>query len=171
MLAERLVARFDLTPLEKDLLKESAWDAIGRFAAGGARPSSRELSDLSFALMFALARRIGRPGARLLLEGNFRPGEHEPALRALGSGASDVRFAQVLCRCDEPLRRARLAARAGAAHRHPVHDDARGHVPAEARSGAGLLDLPGERLIYDSGAGDPAHAFETLCGALGRWFD
>lgn len=171
VLAERLVARFDLLLLEKDLFKETAYDALGRIAAADPRPSSRALSDLSFALLFALARRLGRPGARLLLEGNFRPGEHEAALHALGADRTPLRFAQILCRCDEPLRRARLAARAGASGRHPVHDDARGQVPADGRSAAGWLDLPGERLIYDSGAGDPALAFEALSGALARWFD
>jgi predicted kinase len=170
-LAQRLTARFGLIPLEKDLLKETAWDAFGRVGSEATRPASRVLSDLSFALLFALARRIGRPGARLLLEGNFRPGEHEPALRALATGAAPVRFAQILCHCDEPLRLARLAARAAAADRHPAHDDARGRATAGARSAAGLLDVPGERLNYDSGAGDPTRAFEALCGSLARWLD
>jgi predicted kinase len=170
-LAARLVPRFDLIPLEKDVLKEAAYDALGRNPGPAQRPGSRALSDLSFALLFALARQIGRPGARLLLEGNFRPAEHEPALRALGSGVVPLRFAQILCRCEEALRVTRLAARAGAAHRHAAHDDARGGAPADARSGAGMLDLPGERLIYDSGAADPDRAFEVLCGSLARWFD
>ncbi len=79
------------------------------------------------------------------------------------------RFAQILCHCDETLRRARLAAREGATDRHRVHDDARGRVVVEARPDAGPLDLPGERLDYDSGAAEPARALEALCSALARW--
>jgi predicted kinase len=171
VLAERLAARFGFLVLEKDLIKETAWDTFARSESGGNMPASRVLSDLSFALLFALARRLAQPGRRLLLEGNFRPGEHEPALHALAAGAVAVRFAQILCQCDETLRRARLGARAGAADRHPAHEDAQGRVAADTRSGAGLLDLPGERLDYDSGAAEPVRAFEALCEALGRWLD
>lgn len=170
-LAQRLIRRFDLIPLEKDLIKETLHDALVGVAAEDLRVTSAMLSDASFALMFALARRLSRPGVRLMLEGNFRPGEHEPALRALGATEAPVRFAQVLCRCDETLRRARLGARTASAQRHPVHDDAWGRVPAGARSTAGMLDLPGDRLIYDSGSADASHRFEELCSRLARWFD
>jgi len=57
--------------------------------------------------MFALAREILAAGDSLILEGNFRSGEHETALRA-AFPADSPNILQVLCRADEAERRARI---------------------------------------------------------------
>jgi predicted kinase len=52
------------------------------------RPASRRLSDASFAVMFAVARDCLHAGTDVILEGNFRSGEHEAALSASISDAN-----------------------------------------------------------------------------------
>jgi predicted kinase len=75
----RVLARHYGAPLIcKDTIKEPLLDVIGATDRAG----SRRLSDASFAVMFALVRDGLRAGTDLILEGNFRPGEHETALLA-----------------------------------------------------------------------------------------
>jgi hypothetical protein len=180
-LARALAARYRIPILCKDTIKEPLLDVLGATD----RHESRRLSDASFAVMFALARDALRAGTDLILEGNFRPGEHEPALEALildsarpRSGvASDAQhpaaslapIAQILCRTSEPVRLARLKARATDPTRHPGHRDAdlaTATPPPELE----FLALPGERLVFDSDARsatevDPSrlrHLLDTL---------
>jgi predicted kinase len=122
--ARALASRYELPLLAKDSVKEPLLDAIG----ARDRAESRRLSDASFAVMFALARDCLSAGTDLILEGNFRPGEHEPALEALIPGSARqgdlIRIAQILCRSSESVRIARLLARATDPTRHPGHRDA-----------------------------------------------
>jgi predicted kinase len=148
-LARRLAERFGWPLLEKDAIKEALFDVLGAHDAG----QSRRLSDASFAVLFAIARRLLASSRGIVLEGNFRAGEHEPQLQALASPAP--RIVQVLCRVPEALRRARLAARAADPNRHRAHPDARGldgpaGGVATPRPCDVFLALPGPRLIYDS---------------------
>ena len=76
----------------------------------------------------------------VVMEGNFRAGEHEPALRAL-LGRHAVTCTQVLCRVPEPLRQARLKARAADPTRHPGHRD--GVWVTAVTPADGFLDLAG----------------------------
>src|SRR5262245_10823924 len=78
-LARALASRYRAPILCKDTIKEPLLDGIGATDRAG----SRRLSDASFAVMFALARESLGAGTDLVLEGNFRPGEHEQALQAL----------------------------------------------------------------------------------------
>jgi predicted kinase len=84
-LARTLAARYALPLICKDTIKEPLLDVLG--ASG--RTESRRLSDASFAAMFALARDCLRAGTDLVLEGNFRSGEHETAVSTLISAAPD----------------------------------------------------------------------------------
>ena len=77
-LARLLAQRYALPLICKDTIKEPLFDVIG----AADRAASRRLSDASFAAMFALARDCLRAGSDLILEGNFRPGDHEAALIA-----------------------------------------------------------------------------------------
>jgi predicted kinase len=72
-LARSLARHFALPLICKDTIKEPLLDVIG----AADRSASRRLSDASFAVMFALARDCLRAGTDVILEGNFRPGEHE----------------------------------------------------------------------------------------------
>ena len=76
-----------------------------------------------------------------MLEGNFRAGEHEDQLRALPA----MQLAQILCRCAEGERQARIAARQRDATRHSGHAEAR--IPPDP-SNDRWLDLPGERFGF-----------------------
>lgn len=194
-LTERLAARYELLVLRKDEIKEVLFDTLGLQGAGAlalpdaalvpvAEPSaaaaaawSRALSDASFALLFALAQRSLSPGRAVLLEGNFRPNEHQSALdrllRGSGTQVSDegVRLAQVLCRARTQTLTARLRARATDPSRHRGHRD----LDAIARLGHGepemrFLALPGPQLCFDSEA-PLDYELATLYTALDAWMD
>lgn len=139
-LAQQLAARYRLPLLAKDVIKEALFDA-----AGSADPRrSRKLSDASFNMMFAELRQLAAADVDVILEGNFRAGQHEPSLRALPA----PRIAQILCRVDEAERLRRISARSGDPARHPGHGDA--HVEPDT-SNDNFLDLPGERLVLNTG--------------------
>jgi predicted kinase len=155
-LARSLALRYRIPLIAKDLIKEPLLNVLG----SGSAEHSRNLSDASFCVLFAISRELLAAGMDFVLEGNFRPGEHEEMLAAAAAGA---RFAQVLCRIDESRRLAQLAARKS--QRHPGHGDADPAVAAQ-RSSDGYLALPGERLAFD--LGEP-----TVAGnldAIDRWW-
>lgn len=158
LLAGELSRSLGLPLLAKDALKEPLFDALG----AGDAAHSRRLSDASFALQFLLASELLATGRDLLLEGNFRPGEHEQALRPML--AAGVRVAQVLCGVDERLRQARLQGRQAEGSRHPGHRDAFQPPPAQAE---GFLDLPGPRWRHRGGA--PRRDRRELAQALASW--
>jgi predicted kinase len=144
-LARVLAVRYRLPVIAKDRIKESLLDLL----PPGDDAASRRLSDASFAVLFRLAADLAQARVDAILEGNFRPGEHE---RELPATSRAVVVAQVLCRVPEPIRLERLAARAGDPARHPGHRDA-AQAAAGSRSGDDFLALPGARLVYD---GSPA---------------
>ncbi len=169
-LATALAARLDLPLFAKDTIKEALFDFLGTPpGSGGAAAWSRRLSDMSYAVLFRLAAQQADVRGAVLIEGNFRVGEHEAVL--LGRGA----FAQVICRVDEPERSLRLRRRARSGERHAGHLDAT-VAGAEAAIAiarvepepSGFLDLPGPRFEFDSTSGNAA-AFESLLVALRDW--
>jgi predicted kinase len=133
--------------LAKDTIKEWLFDRLGT----GDAQWSHALSDASFTLLFALARELAAAGQSCVIEGNFRPGLHDAALRDVLSRAAPVAAScvQVLCRVDEVERRRRLQARAADPARHAGHADSL-LLSAERRSDD-FLDLPGDKLLHDSG--------------------
>ena len=135
-LARRLARRYNTLLLSKDDIKEPLLEVLGASDAA----HSRLLSTASFAVLFAIARRHLLAGIDLILEGNFRPGEHEKPLESLPK----ARIVQVLCRVGDAARLARLAGR----ERHAGHGDADPAVRAD-RTGDAFLELPGERLTFD----------------------
>jgi predicted kinase len=145
----RLAERFGMPMISKDAIKEPLLDCIGAPDA----VASRLLSNASFAVLFAMTRELLGSGVDVLLEGNFRPGEHEPALmsvvQAQAANLPPCRIAQVLCRVDEATRVARLQQRAADIARHPGHRDAR-LVAAPNRQADDFLDVPGEKLLYSA---------------------
>ena len=153
MLARTLAARYQLPLIGKDLIKEPLLDALGAVDA----TQSRRLSDASFALLFALARELSAAGDDMLLEGNFRPGEHEQVLResltVWASAEPTARFGQVLCRVDESERLSRLSRRRSDPTRHAGHRDGDLAIAAPAARGNAFLDLPGAQFVHD-GADD-----------------
>jgi predicted kinase len=172
-LARMIASRYGLPLICKDTIKEPLFDVIGATDRAG----SRRLSDASFAVMFALAREcLG--GTDLILEGNFRVGEHEPAVqavmaaRSVRSGGPVRVLAQLLCRAAEPVRIARLHARATDPSRHPAHRDA-DIACAPSPPPSDFLALPGERFTFDSDARSPAEVdsfqLQSLLDALDRW--
>jgi predicted kinase len=136
-LARRLARRYTTLLLSKDDIKEALLDVLGV----GDAAHSRRLSDASFAVLFALARRHLTSGVDLILEGNFRPGEHERELEPIPG----LTIVQLLCRVDEEVRLARLARRHQEPERHVGHGDADPAVQADRRCD-GFLELPGDRL-------------------------
>lgn len=149
-LARALARDLAVPLLTKDAIKESLLEVLG----ANDPPASRRLSDASFAALFALADlQLAAVGA-VVLEGNFRVGEHEPVLRAL-LGRHALSCTQVLCRVPEALRQTRLKARAADPTRHPGHNDA--VWVAAATRADGFLDLEGPRHLHDGAMVDTAH--------------
>jgi len=149
-LARALASELAAPLLAKDSIKEPLLEVLGAADPRG----SRRLSDASFAVLFALAAQQLEQLGTVVLEGNFRPGEHEPAVRALLERHGLTALVQVLCRAPESLRHSRLLARAADPGRHPGHRDA-AWVTAAAREADAFLELPGPRFVHDGGA-DPA---------------
>jgi predicted kinase len=144
-LAGELALRFRIPLIAKDAIKEPLFDVLGQRD----RAWSRSLSDAAFAVAFGLARTLLLTERPFILEGNFRPGEHEEALRVL---AAQAPLLQILCVVPETERRARLAARALESNRHPGH----AAPPADTSGANGFLELPGRRATHDGAGGDAA---------------
>ncbi len=161
-LAGDLGTRYGGGGCSKDRIKEILFDALG----SGDAAWSRRLSDASFALLFSWAAQLLAAHPLVLLEANFRVGEHEPPLRALLE-ASGARPAQVLCVAEPATRASRLAARAADPGRHRGHRD--GQIDPGASGGARFLDLPGPRWQFNSDA-DWEGELAVLCAALDRWY-
>jgi predicted kinase len=158
-LAARLASDFDVDLWSKDQFKESLFDTLG----AGDAIWSRRLSDASFALLFDCADRVLARRPAVLLEANFRRGEHEQPLSRLCQRRGCI-VAQILCEADDAVRAARLAQRALDAARHPGHADANRAATGSAQNG--FLELTGLRLRY---AGEEA-AYRELCSALAHWW-
>jgi predicted kinase len=169
-LARELASRYRVPVLAKDFIKEPLLDVLG--AADAAE--SRQLSDASFAVLFRLAAEWVRGGHGFILEGNFRPGEHEGAIReALTSGP----LAQVLCRVPEAERLARITARQYGSARHAGHrvgerasltdPTVAGSAPAAmpVNRGDGFLQLSSERFVHEGGA------HHTVLAQLDHWMN
>ena len=146
--AARIAGRFALVLLSKDAIKEILFDTLGT----GEPRWSGMLSNASFAALFVVAGQILQAGGEVLLEGNFRAGEHEPKLLAL-LALRPCRVTQVLCRLPEEARLQRLEQRAARAERHPGHLDRLFQRRSAQRPGPGsdFLDLPGTRIVHDTG--------------------
>jgi predicted kinase len=161
-LAAALAPRYRACRCSKDEIKELLFDALGT----GDADYSRRLSDASFALLFAFLPRLLLPGRLLMLEGNFRPGEHEAPFMPLLS-LDRTRFGQVWCRAGEPTRATRLAARAADPGRHRGHRD--GQADPSMAAAVGYLELPGSRWVFDSD--QPwEQALGELCARLDAWY-
>jgi predicted kinase len=160
-LAHALAARYGCPICGKDEIKEILFDALGT----GDAAWSRRLSDASFALLFRWAPQLLAAHRLVLLEGNFRAGEHEAPLRAPleRSGTGPV---QVLCLAQPATRAARLASRAEDPGRHSGQRDR--DFDVGAADGANFLDLPGARLRFNSEA-DWLGEFAACCTELDRW--
>jgi predicted kinase len=158
-LARALASRYGLPLICKDTIKEPLLDIIGATD----RAQSRQLSNASFAVMFALARECLDAGSDLILEGNFRPGEHEAKVETLHAS-----MAQVLCRATDSVRVARLKARVTDPARHSGHRDAESAQLAPATP-PDFLALPGERIVFDSEATSWADIdYDRLVALLNR---
>jgi len=153
VLASLLARRYGVLLISKDLIKEPLLDVLG----AGDVAHSKLLSDASFAVLSAVARQALGLGVEVILEGNFRPGEHERML----SVSSPLRIVQVLCRVDEPTRRARLARRRQDPARHTGHGDTDPAVIAQ-RSADAFLELPGQRLTFDGGESADTQQLEAV---------
>jgi predicted kinase len=161
-LAGELVTRLGARSIAKDEIKETLFDVLGT----GDASWSRSLSDASFALQFQLAPRLLTAEGLLVLEGNFRPGEHEPALLGV-LAQTGATVAQVLCVVSAATRAARLATRAADPSRHPGHEDHR--LRGQTQNNEAFLELPGLRLRFDSEA-PWVSEFGHLLQGLRGWY-
>jgi predicted kinase len=157
-LAVLLGSRYGLPVLGKDPIKEALMDAL----RGPQAPSSRELSNAAFGVLFTLARQLLPAGPGVILEGNFRPGEHAANVIAMIDAHPHLQLAQILCRTDEQARLIRLEDRRRSGARHPGHEDVSAAVIAD-RTADDFLEVPGCRMLHQ-GIDTPA-----LLEALDAW--
>ncbi len=159
-LARALAAHLRVPLLAKDAIKEPLMSTLG----ASDRAQSRRLSDASFTVLFTMAHELLGLGLDVLIEGNFRPGEHEVALRS-----SSARIAQILCSTDEAERLARLSARASDPARHCGHRDAEQAQIAVPAGADDFLDLPGARLRCATQGSNSTHR-EAVFSAIETWW-
>jgi len=157
----RLAADLELPCFCKDDVKEALFDSLG----AGDREWSSRLSAASFACLLRLAQTQIGVGGSCLIEGNWRA-EHLPQLRELAGRtglATDLRWAQVLCRAspDELVRRFQ------ARRRHAGHLDVLPGAERVVFTPGEFLDLPGPRWSYDS---EHLEAYPRLRRQLQAWF-
>lgn len=152
-LARELATRYRIALLAKDFIKEPLIDVLGT----GDAARSRVLSDASFASLFRVAREMRLAGVSFLLEGNFRPGEHEVAF---ANAVRAARVAQVLCRVPEGERVERLRARAKDPSRHPGHQVGEQLSIDAPPHGDAFLDVASARFVHDGA--DPQPVLRSL---------
>jgi predicted kinase len=158
-LARRLSEDLSLPCLCKDDIKEALFDSL----RPGDRDWSRCLSEASFAALTRLAHTQLAAGNSCIVEGNWRE-SHAAALRSV-LAACEARATQICCRAEPEEIVRRFTSRT----RHAGHLDAQlaqGELAASASQPAAFMDLPGPRLIYDSGT--PA-AYTQLLRELKSW--
>jgi len=155
-LARRLAHERSWPCLCKDDVKEALFDALGT----GDREWSRRLSEASFAVLARLARVQLGLGGSVIVEGNWRAA-HAPLL-AHALEAARARAVQIWCRAPPEEIWRRFTQRL----RHPGHLDAempRAALESAAALAPSFLDLPAERLVFDSDAPD---AYDVLMRTL-----
>jgi predicted kinase len=143
--------------LAKDGFKETLFDALGCRDRG----ASRDLSRVSYALLFKQLDQLIEAGVHCIVEGNFRA-EHEPALAQ--RVAVPHRSIQVLCKAEGATLLERFAERARGGQRHPGHADLQrlAELESELLQGrAEPLRLPGSLFEFDS-----THASPTQTSAF-----
>lgn len=147
-LATLLAARSGWPLLAKDAIKESLFDTLG----WQDRAWSRRMSRASYGLMFDLVPSLLTAHAGLILEGNFRPEEHDVRFAQLAQ-EHGVAYTQVFCRADPEVLVARFELRTRQQLRHPGHVDAESlhEIVRELRSGSfSALSAVGAPVIWDS---------------------
>ena len=147
-LGREIAARYQSPLIAKDLIKEPLMDVLNQDRKIG----SRLLSDASFAALFQVAAELVRAKTSLVLEGNFRPGEHEAPVERLIKIKPDLELIQILCRVSDDDRMHRLQARRASGERHSGHADLGTGVFADRLSDT-FLDLPGSRWIAEGATG------------------
>jgi len=145
-LARPLAAELDLPFIDKDVIKEALFDALGT----GDRDWSRRLGAATYEIIFRLVR--GMPGA--VIAANFWPSQ-APSISELTNSPLQIHLS-----CDPAELRRRFAARAGS--RHPGHLDAEVVHEGLEDLGGEALDLPGPLLELRSN--DPISVDEVA-----RW--
>ena len=142
-LARRLACDLGWPLYQKDTFKEVLLESLG----SGDVHWSRRLSTAAFALQFSAAESAVVAGTSVLLDGNFRAGEHAGRLLDLRA-----RLVQVACTAAPEILESRHRARATAGTRHPGHLDAA--TAWNAADAARHAPLPVEpTLTYDSSPG------------------
>jgi predicted kinase len=111
-LASQLCVVTGISLLNKDVIKESLWDALQ--PPRGDLSWSRRLGGAAMEVLWALA----ASSSRVILEANFRP--HSEYERSKLVGLSD-RIVEVYCWCSPALAAERYANRATASSHHPAH--------------------------------------------------
>src|SRR5262245_61209915 len=146
-LAARLNESWRVPLLCKDTFKESLFESLGT----GDREWSRRLSAAAYDLLFQQAGALLALDVPCILEGNFRPRQHDESFARLR--AAGARFVQVFChaRAEVLIDRFRERAESGARHAGHVDRDVLSEISAEiAGTEQCPLDIGGRTVVCDT---------------------
>jgi predicted kinase len=117
----------------KDTFKEALFDALG----GRDVETSRAYNQAAYLALFAVARELLTAGVSLLMESNYRVGQHEAPIAALQT-ATGCSVLQVHVDAPVPLLLARYLDRWHGGRRHPGHVDEENLAAVEAALRQGI---------------------------------
>jgi predicted kinase len=155
-LAERLSQELGLPLLAKDRLKEPLMDVLGVPDLA----TQRRIGQAAYGVLYEVARALLESKVGCIIESNFVTGRSEAGLRPL---LKRTRPVQLVCVCDESLRRARYEERARSGGRHPGHMDnaVLGEWTARTPEPHLPLDLGVPLLVVDT-SNDYRPSFEDI---------
>ena len=162
VLAERLSGSLGLPLLAKDRIKESLMEALGVPDL----PTQRRIGNAAYRVLYQVANALLDSGIGCVIESNFVAGQSEAELRTIVRRGRSV---QMVCVCDEALRRIRYERRARSGGRHPGHLDEAVLTEWAARPAHlhGPLDLEVPVLVVDTSDGYRPSFDELLAFAGG----
>ena len=118
--------------LSKDEVKEQLFATLG----WSDREWSRKMSEASYGLVFATARKLLMSGTSCILEGNFRRTRQQDFENLVRN--VDIRLMQVVCKAPGDVIVQRFLARAQSGARHPGHVDMESFAELENELRSGM---------------------------------
>jgi predicted kinase len=169
-LAHRLADTYKLPLFTKDGFKENLADSLNRPMEIRMAEWSNLLGASSYQLIYHVMGVMLRAGQSFIIEANFHPAIANAVLRGILDSYPN-RAIQISCRADPDVIMRRFRERINTGNLHPIHRYEiflRDQLDDALQSGTyDPLDIPGERLSYDTTAFDP-DTEDRLVQQIGR---
>lgn len=169
-LAHRLADTYKLPLFTKDGFKENLADSLNRPMEIRMAEWSNLLGASSYQLIYHVMGVMLQAGQSLIVEANFHPAIANAVLRGILDSYPN-RVIQISCRADAEVIAQRFRERIDAGYLHPIHRYEiflRDRLTDALQAGTyDPLDIPGQRLTYDTTEHDPT-AEDRLIDQVGR---